>query len=105
MDERRQEIVDYLIKTKIPETCVKYQLNKTKNQFFKDEMLQEVWLFILEYDIEKLEDAYGRGSLNALITAFIKRQFFSRTSPFFKKYKKFDILTDEITGRELNIPG
>ena len=67
-------------------------------------MCQEVFLWLCQYDIEKLSNAYYNRHLNALCTRFIQNQWFSKTSPFYKAFKKFDMNSDEITERELNIP-
>lgn len=104
MEDIRQEILDYVIKTKLVETCVRYNLNKTSNQDIKQDMCQEVYLWLCQYDIEKLTDAYKNKHLNALLTRFIQNQWFSKTSPFFKAFKKFDMVSDEITNKELQIP-
>lgn len=86
------------------ETCVSYQLNKCKNPYFKEELIQETYLWLMTYDIEKLQDAYVHRHLNALITRYLINQWFSNTSPFYKNFKRFDMQADEITQKELDIP-
>lgn len=104
MDRERQEIVDYLVESGLVERCVGYQTNKCRNEYLKEELLQETWLWICTYDLDKLKNAYEEKHLNALITRYLKNQFFSKTSPFYKSHKKFDLLTDEIGKKELEIP-
>lgn len=104
METIRQEIVQYLIDTKEIEKCVQYRLNKCNNPDWKADLVQECWLWILEYDINKLEDAYRKHHMSALITRFIINQFFSKTSPFYRRHKKAEMLSDEITYKELQIP-
>lgn len=104
MGEDRQEIIDYILSSKLVETCVQYRLNKCRSQYLKDEMVQEVWLWLCSYDIGKLRNAYENRHLSALITRFIINQYFSKTSPFYKKFKKFDLCSDELTYKELKIP-
>ena len=104
MEPERKEIIDYVLKTGLVETCIQYRLNKCTNNYFKEELAQETWFWLLNYDISKLTDAYNKKHLSALITRFICNQFFSKTSPFYKIYKKLDLNSDEITERELCIP-
>lgn len=104
MEEKRNEIINFILKTRLVETCVQYRLNKCTNKDWVLDMVQEVYLWLCEYDIEKLNNAYINNHLSALITRFIINQFFSKTSPFYKKFKKFDLNSDEITQTELNIP-
>lgn len=104
MEAERQEIVDWLLNTGLVEKCVAYQTNKCKNNYLKEEMLQETWLWLLTYDIGKLKDAYDNKHLNALLTRFIQNQFHSKTSYFYKYQRRFDLSTDEIGEREMQIP-
>ena len=104
MEDRRKKIVDEIVSRRLVETCVQYRLNKCRDNYLKEELTQECYLWLLTYDIGKLEDAYMNNHLSALITAYIIRQWFSRTSDFYKRYKRLDALCDEITERELNLP-
>jgi len=84
----REEIVKYLLDTKLIETCVKYRMNKCTNRDLKEEMIQDCWVWVLDYDLEKLSDAYENKHLNALITRYICNQWFSKTSEFYRKYRR-----------------
>ena len=79
-------------------------MNKCKSKYLKEEMVSETYLWLCNYDLSKLSDASNNNHLSALITAYIIRQWFSHTSDFYKKYKRFDERTDEITEKELNLP-
>lgn len=104
MEAERLEIINKIIKEKIVETCVQYRLNKCKSNYLKEELVQECYLWLTEYDIEKLNDAYENRHLSALVTAYIVRQWFSKTSDYYKRYKRWDERTDEITDKERAIP-
>lgn len=92
MDEVKKE----LIQTRLIETCVDYQTKKFKQQINKDDIIQDTWAWILQYNPEKLYDAWQKKHLNALITAYLTRQLFSKNSPYYRTYLKFDQTTDEI---------
>lgn len=104
MEKEREEIINKIIKERLVETCVQYRMNKCKSQYLKEEMVSETYLWLCNYDLSKLSDASNNNHLSALITAYIIRQWFSHTSDFYKKYKRFDERTDEITEKELNLP-
>lgn len=104
MEPKRKEIIDYILEKNLVYECVRYRTNKCTNQYWKEELIQETWLWLCTYDIDKLTDAYTKKHLSALITRFICNQFNSVTSPFFKNQKRFDLLTDEIGDEELEIP-
>ena len=56
---------------------------------YMDDLVQEIYLILLEYNQEKLQYIYDKGQLNFFLTRIIKNQYFSNTSPFFKKYRKY----------------
>lgn len=104
MEERRTEILNKIIKERLVETCVQYRLNRCKSSYLKEELTQECYSWLCTYDIAKLTDAYENKHLSALITRYLINQFFSKTSDFYKRYKRWDERTDEITDRERAIP-
>lgn len=104
MEPERKEIIDNLVESGLVERCVGYQTNKCKDNYLKEELTQEVWLWLCTYDLAKLSDAYRNRHMNALITRFICNQFHSKNSPFFKNQRKFDLLTEEIGADQMNIP-
>ena len=100
----RNEIVDYTIKSGLLRQCVECQVAKSKSdKQWADDIEQEMWMWMLTYDIEKLSDAYENNHLNALISKVLVNQIFSKTSPFHKNYRRYDNITDEITPKEMNI--
>lgn len=103
-EKYRAEIIDGLIRSGLAERCLTYQTKGCKMDYWVEELRQEMWLWLLTYDMERLYDAWRNGHLNALITRFLCNQFNSKTSPFYKVYKKYDTLTDDITSKEMNIP-
>lgn len=59
-----------------------------------EDLTQEIYLILLEYDTEKIEQMYINGQLNFFIVKIINNQYFSANSPFYKKYKKYYNLID-----------
>lgn len=104
MEDIRTEIINYVLKTKLAERCIAYQTNKSSAKYFKEELLQELYLWLGTYDLDKLVDAYENHHMNALITRWISNNWFSKTSPFYRNFKRYDLLSDEITKQEMEIP-
>lgn len=80
--------------------CVMYQFAKVKDEAVKDlreDFLQDLIVTLGDYDNVKMNDAIEHNHFNALITAIIIRNIYSKTSPFYTKYRKFSRQADEIT--------
>lgn len=61
----------------------------------KEDLIQEIYMVLLEYDEEKLRTLYDNNQLNFFLVRIIKNQYFSKTSPFHRKYRKYyDIIND-----------
>ena len=92
----REEIIKYLLDSGLVDRCVKYQTKKA-DPYLKEELTQELWLWLFEYDISKLSDAYENKHMNALITRWLQNQFHSKNSPFYKRYRKWQAIEEDIT--------
>ena len=99
------EIVEYLINDEnggnLPLKCVEYQfkrlakIDRGKYQY-KDDMYQDLIVILLEYNNEKLNNAYEGHHLNALITRIIQNQIYSISSKFYTDYLKFNDKTNDL---------
>ena len=56
---------------------------------YKDDLIQELFLILLDYDKDKLEEIYKSDSINYFVTRVAINQYYSKTSPFYKTYRKF----------------
>ena len=93
----RQEIIKEIYDSNLLTTCVEYQLKKQPHHYKnRDDILSDAWLWLLTYDIEKLTDAYINNHLNALLTRYIQNQIFSKTSDYYRKYIKFNTLSEDL---------
>lgn len=59
-----------------------------KENDFED-LKQELSIILLEYDEEKIITMYEKKQLKFFLVKVIQFQYFSATSPFYKKYKKY----------------
>ena len=97
----REEIIKDILESGLLTTCVDYQLKKQPQHYMnRDDIIQDAWLWLLSYDIQKLNDAYINKHLNALLTRYIQNQIFSKTSEYFRKYVKFNNLSNDLKDAE-----
>lgn len=68
-----------------------------------DDLEQEIYMILLTYDKDKIIDMYKKKQLNYFIVGIVKRQYNSRTSPYYKKYKKYYSIVDENTVNAVEI--
>jgi RNA polymerase sigma factor (sigma-70 family) len=61
----------------------------------RKDAMQEVYLWLCTYDLEKLQDAYSKGLLNALITRVIRNWWCTTKSVFTYKYRKYVPIPEE----------
>lgn len=100
----REEILNYIIESGIAETCFQYQLRDCKQPYWREELHSEMWLWLCEYDLAKLADAYEHNHLNALITRYLQNQWRSKNSRFHYAYRKHSQEMKELTQQEEKIP-
>lgn len=98
--ERRNELIDNIYKSGIIDEISE---NIGVSSVDKDDFKQEIYLILLEYDFNKIEEMYDKGQLKWFIIRIMMNQYHSKNSPWFKKYKKYyqlidgnDIMCDEV---------
>lgn len=69
-----------------------------------DDFVQELYVILLEYNQDKIIELYNKKQLKFFIVGIIQRQYHSKTSPFYKKYKKYYSIVDgnQINKQEIN---
>lgn len=85
--DRKNNIINELAKEKTVETLC---TNMGVEQAYLDDLVQEIYLILLEYDEGKMIKMYERKQLKFFIVRIIMNQYFSKNSPFYKKYKLYD---------------
>lgn len=84
-------------------TCCRFQVNKYSIPLdLHNDVLQLVCLVILEYDNEKLNKIVEENHLNAFVTGVLTRQLYSRNSPFYREFRKFQNITSSIDDFDTN---
>ena len=85
-------IVEKLARNRVVEDMIK---NMNINDY-PDDLAQEIYLILLEYDKEKIEEMYNKNQINFFISRIITNQAFSKNSPFYLNYKKWDLNKEEL---------
>ena len=94
----RKEIVEELAEQRVVEQMVRV-ICKVSATYLQD-LAQMIYLYLLEYDEEKLITLYEEGSLRFFLVRIIKNQWLSNTSPFHYQYRKFLHNSNELTDYE-----
>ena len=74
-----------------------------KKQYIED-LKNDLVLEILQANNEKLNNVVQNKHVNAWLTRLIQNNLFSNSSWFWRRYIRPDVMGDEITERELDIP-
>ena len=78
--------IEQIGKDKLVETIARNM--RVETDYF-DDLCQEVDIILLTgYTEEKLQEAIDKKQINFIITSIMKNQWFSKSSPFFRQYKK-----------------
>lgn len=103
-------IVTKLLENGLIQKCVDMQFLKLpksdwwKKQF-KEDFYQDLVVWLLSYDNEKLNNAFHNRHENALITRIIQNQLYSNHSAFYLNYCRLLSKSDEIKDKHLRDDG
>lgn len=64
------------------------------------DLSQEVYLALMEYDMNILADLWESGAMRFFIARIVLNQYCSATSPFYAKIRRFRRRTEDVTGKE-----
>jgi len=81
------EIVEHLAKTRRVESMVENICHHSLTQDLKD-LCQMVYLILLEYDEDKIQDLWEHNEINFFLARVILNQYRSSNSPFHSIFRK-----------------
>ena len=90
----KSEIVNEIAKGKMVEQMVQNIAHQSLSADLKD-LCQMVYLILLEYDEQKLQDLWSNNQMNFFLARIIINQFRSSNSPFHMIYRKFQTMVDK----------
>lgn len=93
---------EFLIKNyRLLRECVQYQCSKYScPKDLTEDLIQEMSLIILNYPSDKLNDVVKKHHENAWMTAVLVRTLYSKNSQFYRTFRKFSSICDDITDYE-----
>jgi len=78
-------------------TCCQYQASKySVPKDLLDDLVQEVSLILLQYPNDKLQKISDEKHMNCFITGILLRTCYSKNSQFYRTFRKFSSMTDDI---------
>ena len=95
-----KEIVEKYLENGLIDRCLDYQFSRIDKEY-KEDYKNDLIIELLEYD--KLDQVEADGKMNAFLTRCIQNNVFSSTSWYYRRYKRYDRNSREITEREKNI--
>lgn len=94
----KSRIIEELARQGLVEEMVKNISGRSSLSADLQDIVQEVYLILLEYDDEKIADLWENGEMRFFLARIISNQLNSVTSPFYTKYRKFRRMVDESLG-------
>lgn len=93
------EIIEEVAKAGMVEHMVQNIAHHTLDADLKD-LAQMVYLILLEYDENKLQDLWVNEQMGFFLARIIINQYRSSNSPFHTIYRKFRERLEDITGKD-----
>lgn len=102
----KYEIIEEIANTHQVEKIVYKMLKDSKNPFDAPyDLVQDIYLTLLEKDDELIEELYGKGELGYYILRIVRNQLLSKNSPYYYRYIKELASYEDIESEEYeNIP-
>ena len=93
-----REIFDFYWKNGLIKRCIDCQFVKVEmaKKQFKLDFLADLFLILMNYPNDKLNDVHERGAMNSFLTTIIVNNLHSSTSHFYRNYMRFGMRTDDI---------
>lgn len=92
------EIIDELSKDSTVEKIIYKLLPASKNRFdCPEDLVQDIYVLLLEKDDKLIIDLYNKGELGYYLLKIAKNQLLSANSPYYYKYIKFGVQSDDIS--------
>jgi hypothetical protein len=85
-------LVESIANEKVVETMVD---NMAVPELYRDDLVQEIYLILLMYNQERLQEIQDKGDMRFFISKLITNNYNSKTSRFYYKYKKYNKEKDD----------
>ena len=93
----KNQIIEKLAKERFIEDTIK---NVCKcNALEMKDLAQDLYLDLLQKPEEKIQKLFNSEQLDYFITKMVQNNFFSTTSPYYTKYRKFKERSEELNDK------
>lgn len=100
----KSDVLDIIAREHLVDRIVNKLLSSSKNPFdCPDDLVQEIYLLLLQKDEDLIVNLYNKGELGYYILKVARNQLLSTNSPYYQKYIRFQANSDDIT-QAANIP-
>ena len=94
----KYEVVDIIAREHLVDRIVNKLLSSSKNPFdCPEDLIQDVYLLLLQKDDNLIVDLYERGELAYYLLRIVRNQLLSVNSSYYYKYIKLGAKSDDIT--------
>ena len=94
----KSDVLDIIAREHLVERVVNKLLSSSKNPFdCPDDLVQEIYLLLLQKDEDLIVNLYNKGELGYYILKVARNQLLSTNSPYYQKYIRFQANSDDIT--------
>lgn len=99
----KQDIITELAEQGVIESLIKRLVRECHSSL--SDLSQEIYLSLLEKDEDYIVKLYNNHELNNFITGMVRNNYYSKTSPYYKNYKKFMNMTRPLSNETENYYG
>ena len=93
----KSDVLDIIAREHLVERIVNKLLSSSKNPFdCPEDLIQDVYLLLLEKDEDLIVNLYNKGELGYYILKVVRNQLLSTNSPYYQKYIRFQSHSDEL---------
>ena len=94
----KYDIIKELSEDNTVEKIIYKLLPASKNRFdCPEDLVQDIYVLLLEKDDDLIINLYNKGELGYYLLRIAKNQLLSANSPYFYKYIKFRVQSDDIS--------
>lgn len=87
MAQSRNEIITNLWNDTLINEIIWKITNSVNGRLLREDLKQELFVILLEMDENKIKSAFNNNYLHYLCVNILKKQYHSKTSPFYKKFR------------------
>lgn len=94
----KYDVIKELSEDNTVEKIIYKLLPASKNRFdCPEDLVQDIYVLLLEKDDKLIIDLYNKGELGYYLLKIAKNQLLSANSPYYYKYIKFGVQSDDIS--------